>query len=145
MENEGINFDDIANVASILSLLLTIYVLYTVRKIKNYYVFKARVPELVNQISDHASKLALFHNDYENSREQILLELGKAEVTLSSLKKKVDRKTRRLITTAITTVQSYNRYTRDKDQLWKIYIDLQKVVQEVINVQGDREWESHNA
>jgi len=140
-----VTFDDIANVSSVLSLLLTVYVLYTVRKIKSYYVFKARVPELVHQIAEQASRLALFHNDYKNSRQQIALELGQVEVTLSSLRKKVDRQTKKRITSAVERIGEWNSYKEDKNRLWAVYVDLQKVIQEVKNVQEDREWESHNA
>lgn len=92
-----ITFSGVGSAASIISFVITLYLLYAVRKIKSFYVSKARIPELTEQLKEHASKLADFHRDFEESRQQVLLEIGRAEVTLKSLKKKVTRPTRKSV------------------------------------------------
>ena len=93
-----ITFSDIGNAASLLSLAITIYLFYAVRRIKSFYVFKARVPELTEQLGTHGSKLALLHGDFKDSRELILLELGRTEVKLKSLRrKKIGRPTKKSV------------------------------------------------
>jgi hypothetical protein len=84
-------FSDFADVLSVIGFCFTIYVLLTIRKIQNYYVFKARVPDLLKKISKHTSQLSQLHNEFEHSKPQILLEIGQTEVALKSLDKKVNR------------------------------------------------------
>lgn len=139
-----ITFSGVGNVASILSFAITVYLLYTVRKIKSLYVFKARVPELVEDLREQASKLATFHQDFNVSRPQVLLEIGKAEVTLKDLKKKVGRPTRKSLAIVIKLIADYSPYNQTPDYLWKIYVELQKVIQEIIGLQSDRAWGNPN-
>src|SRR6266446_172939 len=135
-----LTFSDVGSVASLLSLAITIYLFHAVRRIKSFYVFKARVPELTEQLRTHASRLATLHRDFDGSRDEVLLELGKAEVTLKSLKKKIGRPTKKSVGKAIKLIDNYP-YNKTKNNLWQVYVDLQKVVQEVIEVQSDRSWE----
>jgi hypothetical protein len=144
-------FSDLADILSVIGfgitligLGLTIYVLLTIRKIKSYYVFKARVPDLLKAMSKHGSKLAQFHNDFENSKPQILLEVGQAEVTLKSLNAKVDKQIKISINEVAKQISDYKTY-QEKSRAWNIYISLQKVNQEITNLQEDRKWESNNA
>jgi hypothetical protein len=65
-----ITFSDVGSIASLISLGMTFYVLYTVRKIKNFYVFKARVPELTGQLEGHASKLIEFHGELQKFKRE---------------------------------------------------------------------------
>lgn len=140
---KNITLSDIANVSELIGLTMTFYVFYTIRKIKNYYVFKARVPELTQELSGHASKLSEFHNEYKDSQQLIILELGRAEVTLKSLKGKVGRPTKKSISGVMNLIEEYKR-KKNKDNLWGIYVELQKVIQEVATIQGDRAWENYN-
>lgn len=139
-----ITFSGLGSAASILSLIITLYLFYAIRKIKSFYVSKARVPELIEQLEGYASNLADFHRDFKKSREQVLLEIGKAEVTLKSLKKKVGRPTRKSVTVVIRMIKNYSPYNQTQDNLWKIYVEMQKLIQEVIGLQSDRAWENPN-
>lgn len=40
-------------ISSIISLILTFYVFLDVRQIRNYYLFSARVPELIKKLHLH--------------------------------------------------------------------------------------------
>lgn len=139
-----IAFSDLGTLASILSFVITLYVFFAVRKIKSFYVSKARVPELIDQLKEHASHLADLHRDFNDSRPQVLLEIGKAEVTLRSLKNKVRRPTKKSVAVVIKLIKSYGPYNQTQDNLWKIYVEMQKLIQEVVGVQSDRAWENPN-
>jgi hypothetical protein len=143
-EIRKITFSGVGSAASIISFLITLYLFYAVRKIKSFYVSKARIPELIEQLKEHASRLADFHRDFEESRQQVLLEIGRAEVTLKSLKKKVSRPTRKSVRVVIKLIGNYSPFNQTQDNLWNIYVELQKVIQEIIGVQSDRAWENPN-
>lgn len=140
---KDLKFSDFADVISVIGFCFTIYVLVTIRKIKNFYVFKARVPDLLKKSTELASHLSQFHSDFENSKQQILYEIGQVEVILKSLNKKVNRQVKSSIKEVNKHIVDYKNY-RDKSRLWDIYVSLQKVNQEVINLQEDRSWENNN-
>jgi hypothetical protein len=45
-----ITVSDLANLASILSFIITLYVFYAIRKIKSFYVSKASLPDLLTAV-----------------------------------------------------------------------------------------------
>lgn len=140
---ENFSFSSFADVMSVIGFCFTIYVLLTIRKIKNFYVFKARVPDLLKKVTKQASQLSQFHNNFEDSKPQILLVIGQVEVTLKSLNKKVDRQVKNSIKEVSKHISGY-KTNRDKSRLWDIYVSLQKVNQEIVNLQEDRSWETNN-
>lgn len=139
-----ITFSDVGSAASLISLVITVYLFYAVRKIRSFYVSKARVPELTKQLGSHASRLVILHGDFKTSRDEVLLELGQVEVTLRFLKKKIGRPTKKSVARVLKLIDNYSPHNANKDQLWKIYVDLQKVIQEVVEVQSDQSWENPN-
>jgi len=48
----------IGTIASILSLIISGFVYLSVKKIRRFYLLNARVPELLENLSEHASKLS---------------------------------------------------------------------------------------
>lgn len=106
-------------------------------------MFKGRVPDLLKKSSKHASQLSQFHNDFDESKPLILLELGQIEVILESLDRKVDRQVRSSIKETRSRIREYKDY-RNKAQLWEVYVSLQKMNQVIVNLQEDQKWESNN-
>ncbi len=156
------NISDInsGTIASIISLFITIGIFFGIRKIKSYYIFTARVPEILDKLDQNASKIANYFNDFENSIRQISLEIAEVEVGLTSLKKKVKGKTKTSVTRLLNNIKSYEgpkiklwtvsfkksgtsskfKFT-DKEKLWKLYIDLYKLIAEIKELQEDYKWE----
>lgn len=132
-----LTFADLADFLSVIGFCLTVYLLFTIRKIKNYYVFKVRVPDLLKVMAKQASTLAQLHQAFDESKLAILLEIGKAEVTLRSLSPKVDRSIRASINEGIWNMDHYPPFPT-KTRVWDIYVGMQKVSQQIINLQEDR-------
>ena len=136
---ENINVGDLASIAS---LLLTIFVFFNVRKIKAYYSFTARIPELIDRLTEHTSKLNSYHQEFENSLQLIDEELAKSEASLEALQKKVDRPTRTLIKGILEKISKYKQTRRkNSDEFWKIYVEMSKVTAKVRDLQEERKWE----
>lgn len=83
----GFKLEDWGSIASITGLVITVVVFFNIRKIKEFYIFKGRVPELLVRLAKHASNLSAFHKEFEDSLQQIEEEVGLSEITLKSLKK----------------------------------------------------------
>lgn len=140
----SIRFSDFADLLSVISFGLTIYVLLTIRKIKTFYVFNARVPDLLKGLAKQNTQLLSLYNQFEESKPQILLHISSTQVTLDSLSKKVDKNIQASIKEVATQISSY-KSSEEKNELWKIYVELAKVHQEITHLLEDRKWESNNA
>ena len=99
---------DIGSVASILGFLLTILIFLSLRSIRRFYVFTARVPELLSKLKKHAGEISKYQRNFSDSQQEIDLELKTAEVVLKSLKKKVGRQTKYSINKVLKTFNTYN-------------------------------------
>ena len=132
---------DIGSAASILGFLLTIIIFLTLRSIRRFYVFTARVPELLKKLINHASKISEYQKEFSNSQQEIELELAKTEVVLNSLKKKVSRQTKSAVNSMLKTVKSYNNSSNDSNSLWAVYVEIQKLITEIQELQSDLKWE----
>lgn len=129
------------SIASTIGVILTIFVLLSLRKIRSQYIFAARVPELIEKLSDLASDISECMNDFDTFIPQISLDLGEAEVVLKSLRKKLRRKSRKSIDQLLKNMDDYNANTGDSDKLWGVYVDMSKVIAEVKDIQEDLKWE----
>lgn len=135
-------FTVLVNVSSVVSLLLTVWVLIGVRSIRRSYTFTARAPELAKELSKRTSKILDYRKDFDHNLLEIDQELVQVRVTLNSLEKKVNRPFRKSITEATRTISSYSSGNKDKDALIVVYLALVKVVSELEELQKDRIWEA---
>ena len=135
------SFTVLVNVSSVVSLLLTIWVLIGVRSIRRNYTFTARAPELAKELSKRTSKISDYRNDFDHNLLEIDQELVRVRVTLKSLEKKVNRSSKSSITEAINKIGSYNSGVKNKDGLFEVYLALVNVVGELEELQKDRIWE----
>ena len=135
---EWLTLSNIGNVASILGIGLSLYVIYNVREIRKSYLFTARAPALLKSLRTHSSNIKDLLKEFETSIEEIETELARC----SPIKRKVGRHERRSISIVIkqiTTNKSLS--TESKNTVWNIYKELLKVEEELRNLHKDRQWE----
>lgn len=139
---EWLTLSNIGNVASILGIGLSLYVIYNVREIRKSYLFTARAPALVKSLRAHSSKIKDLLEEFATSIEEIEAELARCSPILESLKRKVGRQERRSISEVIQQIASNKSLsTGSKDTVWDIYKELLKVEEEMTNLQKDKQWE----
>lgn len=98
-------FYNFAAFASILSFIISIFVLLSVRRIRNFYIFNARVPEINEELSKLASDLSGSLDSFDGLNSRIHKILVDLEISLKSLKKKVPKDIKRDIDSLISTIQ----------------------------------------
>lgn len=141
-ESGNPTFINSGSIASIISLILTIIIYFGIRKIKRFYIFTGRVPEVVGNLNKIASNISEHLNDYEDFIPQIGLDLADAEVALKTLNRKVGkREHRKPINTLIKTINKYEPNPDGEEELRKIHIGLHKIVAEVQELRKDQRWE----
>ena len=74
---EWLTLSNIGNVASILGIGLSLYVIYNVREIRKSYLFTARAPALLKSLRTHSSNIKDLLKEFETSIEEIETELAR--------------------------------------------------------------------
>ena len=130
----------LANIQSSISFGLLLWGFVNLRKIKRYYVFTGRVPDLLESLRRHASSISLFLNDFEDSISGISEELARAEIVVKSLKKKLNREPKRAMGKLLKTMRAYEKSSTEAN-LWQAYIGMIKAVDQIEDLQQDMKWE----
>lgn len=140
---ENFSFSDVGSIASISAFFLTLLILLNIRRIKTFYIFKIRAPELCKKLKLIVSNIYTFLNDYESSSISIDVEVAKCEVVLKSLKRKLSGSTKKSVKYAISKLNDYqNKHgKKTEDNLRGIYVDALKILEEIITIQEDFKWE----
>ncbi len=135
---------NIGGVASILGFFLTIYVFLTIRAIKRNYLFRARVPILQKKLQKHASSISSMMHSYSDSKNIIMKELSLAEVNSLSLQSKTKGKMKSSLKALVSDIRYYKKSGGSKEDLRKIYLSLNMVIQEIANYRDDDKWERND-
>lgn len=136
----------IGSVASIIGLVLTIFIYFGVRKIRRDFLFRARIPALLKKLQKHASKLSRCLQDYSNTKEATDEELSIAEVNLVSLYQKSYGPLKKSLKSLIKDIRRFRKddSRSTKQNLRSIYLNINMVVQEINNLREDEKWGATN-
>lgn len=129
----------IANLATMLSLVLSCYVAISVRTVKRSYLFSARGPQLLKSLREHAANLSRDLANYDSNVDSIRRLFSLIKSDLSSLMKKVSREHRQIIQAVIDRIDSYqsNSEARDEDVARRIHLLLHETIQNTDNLLMD--------
>lgn len=135
------NFYIVGNIFSIGSFIISVFVLWNVRTIRNTYRFRARAPSLIKELSRTSTNINKFLNDYDDSLAQIREEMTRAAVKLRSLKRHVTRAQRQSIKRVVGRIDHCEVNVQNEDQVRVVYIEIFKVIEELKDYKKDLEWE----
>lgn len=130
----------IADIASILSLLVSLIVWRSVARIQKGYAFAARVPEIRRRLAEQASMLASRLRQFESSTEEVQVIVGLMQATLGALERNSDAHARSSARRALQAVRGYNAKTSGKDAAWRIYAEAMRVIEETEHALEDFRW-----
>ncbi len=146
------NFGNIGNWCSILGLVITLYVLYNLRKIRKHYEYRARTPEIVSQLDDFSKDLNSYLDNISDNKNEIILTVKKLEYTLKSLRRKTNGEIIKNIDSLLGRTKrmkndgpiifpffSKTSWSFD-DEAWEIYSDIQGILQGVKEDSRDSSW-----
>ena len=135
------NFYIVGNIFSIASFILSIFVLWNIRKLRNAYKLRARGPALIKDLSKAASNLSKFMNEYAESLPQVSEEIGRVGVKLRSLKGKLGGSPKRSVKRVLSYVDQCEVTVQNEEQVRLVYGELLKVIEELKDNQKDLDWE----
>ncbi len=128
-----------ADIASVMGLMVSAVVWLNVRKLRAFYTFRARVPEVIASLNERASNLSSLLSDFEGSRQSIELELAEAAVLIRSLAKKSSGAPRAAAESLASRIElNFPRSASDARQL---YVAIRTLLLTFKEVQSDYNWE----
>jgi len=122
---------DIASIASLISLAVSIYVALSLRTIKKKYIFRLKAPEFMKALTKHASVLSTYGDDFENSIQEICDELAKVDVKLRTMKGRMRGASKKSVKQLRTLIKAYDKDSNDRQKFRLIYRGIQRVIVEV--------------
>ena len=126
-------------IASILGLFISILILWGLRSIRLHYLLKARIPDLIDSLSEKADQLSKYYQDFDSSIREIETNLRQCEATLKNLKIKVSGVERQAVKALLKKFKKKERPIRI-DTAWDIYDDLQGLIESLKHLMRDRKW-----
>jgi len=127
----------IAGCASVLGLLVSVWVLLDVRKIKQYYAGKIRKPELLNRLKASLSVLVSEETILDDFNK-LSLELFRIKASLKSLAKYISKPIKKEIDEflPILEVICQNIKKVKKDDINRVYVSGNAIL---LNIESDEE------
>ncbi len=140
---------------------MTLYVMFTINKIRKFYIFNARVPEIIERLTDIASKISIQLNSFDGIDRALNEILVNAEVELLSLTRKVDGSLKKQANSLITEIRvltgrnnwrdriqifpsfnnNRNGTSTQEESIQNIYLLLYRLAAECKNRHEDARWE----
>jgi hypothetical protein len=136
-----LSLGDAGSIASIIGVLLTIWVALAVRRIRSFYLFTARVPGLSRRLKQHASSLATYMNDPKSFADPIREEMVAAEVTVHSLERKLSGHVKKTAKDLLLNIRRANGTELDASVVRGVYLLMIRVNEQLKDIQSDLKWE----
>jgi len=114
--------DLLAVLASIAGCGVSLYVLREVTSIKNKYLFRIRVPQIIKSITTYTSDLNEKLEHFQENRKAIDVILVKCSSVLEILENKLEGKGKRHLLDIHKNVKNKNSFTYE--EAWSIYTKL---------------------
>ena len=147
--------------SSIAGFILSVFVLLTVRKLKKFYIFTARVPQVNEELGNIASSVSEHLINFDGYTTKTFEILANAEITLKSLGRKVDGPLKKQVNHLVKDISSINikrhpviqgiidfitsstnnNVDSEKEILGRIYVSLYKINKECSVRYEDARWE----
>ena len=115
----------LGSLASLLSLGLTLLVYWNIREIRRAYLYRARVPELLQTLGSHRSALSTFLTNFNESERDFHHQLPLLESTLHALEGKLGwwfsshRRAVRAVRHLVTKSSTGNATTAEAERLYE--------------------------
>jgi hypothetical protein len=125
-------------------LVITVWVLVDLHRIKRTFLFQARFPELKNRIRSHSATFTRHLNRWPDTLPDIEIEMRKCCATLENLLQKVGRDHQDNLNVLLKSIRRYQSSLQPNEESKKnirgIYLDLVHVEEELKNLNEDSKW-----
>lgn len=122
---------DLGSYASLISLALTAYIAWSLRNIKNNYIFRIKAPQFVKTLTKRASTLIEYANDFQNFKQEIGDELALIDVKLKGIQGRMRGESKKAVKDLRARIREYEREPDNEAKFRLTYRGMQRVIEEV--------------
>lgn len=141
------DINTIASVASIIGLLITIFLFVEAREIKKTFIIRARIPETNKELAKAASEISVFLKTWDTDKESAIEKFFHVKALLENVKKKLPIDERSKVEGYIKMLQDKRSLFRkndisnlNRDEAFKLYSNLKGLITTLRELAKDNTW-----
>lgn len=141
------SINTIGSWASIIGLVVTIFLFIEARSIQKSFLRRARLPELNRDLAKATSEISVHIKTWENNKEPALEKFSHARALLENIKKKLPEDERKLVENYLNKLQPKRSLLKkreisdlNRDEAFKLYSELNGVVTSLRELAKDNTW-----
>ncbi|ETW99523.1 MAG: hypothetical protein ETSY1_14790 [Candidatus Entotheonella factor] len=127
-----------------LAFFVSLYVLIELRWIRKEFLLRVRIAPLLRALDRQAREMSIALNDFEDSQQNLRIIFAQCESTLHNLFPKLNGSEKKMVKELVKILKGYrrpswwiNRQELSRNHAWRIYVDLQVVIESVKYLQED--------
>lgn len=135
------------SVASIIGLIVAIFLFIEARSIRKSFLRRARLPELNKDLAKAASEISVHIKIWESNKEPALEKFSHAKALLENIRKKLPEDERRMVEKYLTQLQPKRLWFKkreisdlDRDEAFQLYSELNGLVTSLRELAKDNTW-----
>lgn len=131
---------DAGSIASLVGLLASAYVVLSVWQLRNKFLFTARMPEIVKSLRKCSEEISPLLGKLPESTRELDVVLARSCAFITAVERLCNGATRnsaQLVQKGIVKA----RKSRNADELWRIYSEIQKLLEELKQELRDSKWD----
>lgn len=141
------NINTIGSAASIIGLVVTIFLFIEARSIKKSFLRRARLPELNKDLAKVTSEISVHIKSWESNKEPALEKFSHAKALLENIKKKLPEDERRMVEKYLIQLQPKRLLVKkreiselNREEAFKLYSELNGLVASLRELAKDNAW-----
>lgn len=135
------------SVASIIGLIVTIFLFIEARSIRKSFLRRARLPELNKDLAKAASEISVHIKTWENEKEPALEKFLHAKALLENIRKKLPDDERKMVEKYLSRLRPERLLFKRKeisnlnrDEAFQLYSELNGLVTSLRELAKDNKW-----
>jgi len=137
----------IGSAASIIGLIITIFLFMEARSIKKSFLCRARLPELNKKLAKAKSEISIDIKKWESNKDPVLEKFSHVKGLLENLKKKLPKDEHRMVKKYLNLLQPKRSFLKkrkisdlNKHEAFELYNELVTLVTSLREAVKDNAW-----
>lgn len=141
------NINTVGSVASILGLVVTIFLFIEARSIQKSFLRRARLPELNKDLAKATSEISVHIKSWESNKEPVLERFSQVKALLENIKKKLPEDERKMVEKYLIKLRPkrfllQNREISElnREKAFQLYSELNGLLTSLRELAKDNTW-----
>jgi len=142
------DLNKIGSISSIFGFIVTLFLFYEARKIRNSFLRRARLPEVNRELLKATSRLSENLKNWSNDKKTSLETFSTIKALLENLKEKLPTEEKRKVDEYLSTLHPKKMWFINgqlseltEDEAWNRYTDLSGLVTTLQQLAKDSKWD----